>query len=169
KHSNNIIDGIDSIQLDLRSDHDLAYAVLLRRRRLLQSLPGSTLSSEPTCLSTVRTRPNQRHMMRGLRYRQRTNNITSVQRRLTPITRTNTLHALLRLHEVGLKVVLHTPHPPPSVLNKLKRNQPHKAITNNHMQMPRRLHPRRQVICRTRTRLEPKPSYLGPLGSNITH
>jgi len=24
EHSNNVIDGIDSIQLDLRSDHDLA-------------------------------------------------------------------------------------------------------------------------------------------------
>src|SRR5690606_16166856 len=81
EHSNNIIDSIDSIQLVLRCDHDRAYAVLLRRRPLLQSLPRGTLCSEPAALSTGRTTPHQRHMMRSLSSRQRTNSMACLQRR----------------------------------------------------------------------------------------
>src|SRR5690606_32433919 len=80
EHSDNIIDSINSIQLDLRSDHDLTQTIILLGGRILQSIPSGTLSSEPAALSAVRTKPNQRHMMRSVRYRQRVSNILNVQR-----------------------------------------------------------------------------------------
>src|SRR5690606_18973839 len=94
EHSDNIIDGINSIKLDLRSDHDLTQTIILLGGRILQSIPSGTLSSEPATLSAVRAKPNQRYMMRSLRYRQRVSNIINVQRRLTPMARTNSIHAL---------------------------------------------------------------------------